>query len=293
MTKDLERKSHLMRRGEFLRLMAMLPLAFRLDQTSHRQTLDDAAVLREQTIREHDVSILTLHQLAEQERRRLFIRASELQELPRFWDSNRLALLDYFLTEIIPDHFFGFDPLRGRMHLILSTKFRSDSFDDHPKRYIQLDYQQFHPAYAQEALEGLVHELTHDITPIRIVVIPNPQVPLFTSRRIESPWFERIEDALGGRYQAVRQQVYYHILEERRKFPLGTENHRFYTQLAAALSYENDPAEVIGYLSGHYLHGWNYFSQMYEEIFPQEAVNKLYQFGKDIFRGREYQQFPV
>lgn len=272
---------------ELLKLMGMIPLALVGNQVLPVDSELDLNDFKKTIEQEFTIEIYTLRDLPQEDRRRILIRQDHLQAAPHFWDQGRLTLLQDILL-ILPAHFYQKDQSGQRVKLILSIRDRSDAFEPDPRGHIQLDYRGFHPINPGKGLERLAHELSHSITPLETT---HTQIlPDFYVRKIDSPWFKKIDEALGESYQQARQRFYYEILEKRNKLPLNhQEKWHFYDDLGFAFSFSDHPAEVIGYLSGHFIHGWNWFSRMYEECFHQSIVDKLYQFAKDdIFCGTEY-----
>lgn len=244
-------------------------------------------------------------------------------DLEAKWDTPTLEMLKQYLL-LLPQHFYQKKEDGRRIRIVLST-FPSSS-DCYPFGFtsendpceITIRHEVFNPNNKRDALRLLAHESIHAVTPASV---QNPE-----AKRPEwifiSPWYDKIDTIMGYRSNDVRQRLYDQV--QRKRILLGSEitdlardlnidqnltkeeeKELFYRRLEYGLGYlpggkgvrmreRGSSNEFIAVLGEHYIHGKEFFFRMYGEFFPQEVVEKLYNFVKDdVFRGKEYESFPV
>lgn len=244
-------------------------------------------------------------------------------DLEAKWDTPTLEMLKQYLL-LLPQHFYQKKEDGRRIRIVLST-FPSSS-DCYPFGFasendpceVTVRHEVFNPNNKRDAFRLLAHESIHAVTPAS-VQNPGAKRPEWA---FISPWYDKIDTIMGYRSNDVRQRLYLEVQGKRMLLGSETtdlardlnidqnltkedEKELFYRRFEYGLGYlpggrgvsiykDGSPNEFIAVLGEHYIHGKEFFSRMYGEFFPQEVVEKLYNFVKgDVFRGKEYKSFPV
>ncbi len=232
---------------------------------------------------------------------------SYLRTVPQEWDERRLQLLKEGLL-VLPKHFYQDENANDRMGFILSFSNAAGRVIDQPAlmaRHIEVAHEEFNDPSIKEPVDILAHELIHlqvplTLEPSGIIVndfITGKPFEVFTKR---SPWFEEVEDILGGPFSQIYAKPLAKIQALQRTIPsMPNLEYRdrayFYNSLAYGFEAAVDPFELISVMGVHFLHGRTYFQTRYSEVLSETMAEKLYDFIKNrVYRNQqEYERFPL
>lgn len=222
------------------------------------------------------------------------------------WDSRRLIMLRNILA-ILPDHLFKPTAVGRRTQFELRPYFYNQQArcacanpNSTIDRILLNEDSGFNPDFPQRSTEILVHELVHKVTPMDFD---------------DSPWYEAVEQILGGSFAQKRHEVYEKVLQVRPTIreeldqrnttetevdELGWFLRMFCYGIGRERHFDRDnsrfdtPYEFIAVLGQHFFLGRNYFLRMYGAIFDEETTRTLYNFTRDeVFKGVEYERLFI
>jgi len=276
-----------------------------------------AEILKEKIQRKFGIKIATLREYYEEQGK--VYDEKENSDIPQKWDIDRLKMLEEFLP-LLPKHFCKSSDNGEKLWVVLSWRgsccgqFEEEGY----QHQVSLGYDIFKPEDPSTSFEQLTHELTHSIQPKTSIPADRVNELLEFDPQISewSPWYDEIEEILGGKFYKIRKGILDEIRlkdeqysqkakTQKSPIPAGLlseedqEKYLFCLRLVYGLGYgefklQITPIEFIAILAEKYVHGLDYFSRMYGELFDQEKVEALYSFTKDeVFHGREYKYLPV
>lgn len=213
------------------------------------------------------------------------------------WTLNRLKVLEQSLS-LLPKHFYQPSEKGDKFTLSLDIGQRADCICGFSREVLphRINIGTDHFESVENLLPEIAHEFVHLVTPME------GKDPRSDPSKYASPWYQKIDNILGKKFVNVRPELAgmakSKVDPERMAIAMygGGERLNFYEKFLygvegftmAAYEYRL-PHEFIAVLGEIYVEGKEYFYRMYGKFFPQDTVEKLYNFVKEyIFRSTEY-----
>lgn len=200
--------------------------------------------------------------------------------IPIQWDEARLNTLRDSLPKL-PEYFYQPSEQGRKLKLELTNGRSSETFRD----VIGLSFVQFDPSHPREAFSSLTREFVYRVMPTTTL----------SNGDISSPWFNKLEQALGEDWMMISYKVGHNLNNRLYGGRASGEEKDFYQGAYQSMGIDShagfslSPVGFIPNLASDYVRGKDYFTRMYGQIFPTDKVGQLHSFvKKDIFKGKEY-----